>query len=262
MSGFPPPPNARGRGGFALADLLCVIVIAGVVLALMVPALNRSSEAARRVGCLNNLRQLALATTNYEGWYGAFPSGPGAVPGGGAPLSWHAVLLPYLDQQAAAEGLDFSQPLSAPMNVKLGGFLIASLRCPSDPTTGGGYAGVRHHENTPPAATDTGLLRLFAPVAAATCTDGLSNTLLCGEKRDVGTLGGWAAAGPGSLRTGHVPPGADPANGFAGHHAGGANFALGDGACRWVPDATDAGVFARLCHMADGELPAEWGPVR
>ena len=239
-----------------------MIAIAGVVLSLMVTAMGRSAEAARRVQCLNNLMQIGLATAQYEAFHGAFPSGPMTVDGGGEPLSWRAVLLPYMDQQAAAVGLDFSQPLDAPMNVKLRGMLLPSLRCPADPTTGGSYAGVRHHEHTPPAPTDTGLLRVGASVTAATCFDGLSNTLLCGEKRDAGAFGSWAAVGPGSLRTGHAPPGADPAAGFAGHHAGGANFVRGDGAARWVPDAVDPDVFRRLCHMADGELPAQWGAVR
>ena len=250
------------RRGFSLPDLLCVVALVGFALTLMIPAVARTSEAARRVQCLNNLRQIGLATTNYTGFDGRFPSGPAAVAGGGAPLSWLARLLPNLDQAAASDGLDFSQPLDAPANVGLSGLGVSVFRCPSDRGAGGSYAGARHHRDAPPAPTDTGLLRLGAPVTPAMCADGLSNTLLCGEKRDAGVFGRWAAAGTGSLRTGHAPPGSDPVAGFAGHHGGGAYFLSADGAGRWCPDAVDPAVFVRLCRFEDGEIPPSWPVMR
>ena len=258
------PTPTPARRGFTLADLLAVVGCAGFALALLVPFLSRSAAAAKRVGCQNNLKQIGLATANYEGMHRAFPSGPAAVAGGGAPLSWKARLLPFLDMGRAAEGLDFSKPLSAGQNVKLSNLGLSIGNCPSDRGAGGSYAGVRHHEDTPPAPTDTGVLRVGAPVRSGMVTDGLAHTLLCGEKRDAGVFGGWAALGPGSVRTGHAPPGDDAAFGFAGHHgsAGGAYFAICDGAVRWVPAATDDDVFARLCRFADGALQPRWGVMR
>ena len=163
---------------------------------------------------------------------------------------------------------DFAKPVDAGTNAAgLAGVQITTLQCPGDPFRGGSYAGVRHHRETPPASTDTGLLPVGFGVPASAVFDGLSHTLLCGEKRAGPAARWWAGGNAGSLRTGHAPPGADPAAGFAGHHVGadgggGAFFALGDGAVRWVPAATDAGVFARLCRRADGGLPVRWDAAR
>lgn len=121
---FQPPKTSfqtlRRKRGFTLVELLVVIAIIGVLVSLLLPAVQAAREAARRVSCLNKIRQIGLAAMNYESQYGYFPAAadyegsidycaedggavvvsPGGGPGtceSGAP--WTVLLLPFLEQQ-------------------------------------------------------------------------------------------------------------------------------------------------------------------
>jgi prepilin-type N-terminal cleavage/methylation domain-containing protein/prepilin-type processing-associated H-X9-DG protein len=99
----------RGRRGFTLIELLVVIAIIAVLIALLLPAVQAAREAARRVQCVNNLKQLGLALMNYESAVGAFPWGEvphnlGAI---NVP-SCLCLMLPFLEQQALYNSCNFS----------------------------------------------------------------------------------------------------------------------------------------------------------
>ncbi|QDU63586.1 hypothetical protein Pan216_44670 [Planctomycetes bacterium Pan216] len=111
------------RRGFTLVELLVVIAIIGVLVGLLLPAVQRAREAARRVQCQNQLRQIGLALHNYHDGHGVFPPagvarrptnandchGGGAVVGdAGAP--WTVLILPYLDEQARYDRFNFNAP--------------------------------------------------------------------------------------------------------------------------------------------------------
>ena len=81
------------RSGFSLIELLVVISIIGILTSILLPAVQQAREAARRMQCKNNLRQIALAALNFEGTFGYFPAGSDIQMTG--PL---VSLLPYLDQ--------------------------------------------------------------------------------------------------------------------------------------------------------------------
>lgn len=117
----------RRRRGFTLVELLVVIAIIGILIALLLPAVQAARESARRMQCENNLKQIALASQSYHTAYGVFPSGainPGAT--GYAPgCGWgkytlgeirnytaHLLLLPFLEQTALHDQIDFHQPVS------------------------------------------------------------------------------------------------------------------------------------------------------
>lgn len=102
--------HSRGRSGFTLVELLVVIAIIGILIALLLPAVQAAREAARRINCTNNLKQLALSLHNYHDTHKTFPTGMVRFHSGtpatqanrvkGVPIwSWSALLLPYVEQK-------------------------------------------------------------------------------------------------------------------------------------------------------------------
>ncbi len=130
--------SQRGREGFTLIELLVVIAIIGVLIALLLPAVQAAREAARRAQCTNNLKQLGLALHNYENSVGAFPMAGTvrALPGGGfAYGGWsiHARILPYIEQSAMYGALNFDLSYSAPPNYTITRQFVSAFICPSEP---------------------------------------------------------------------------------------------------------------------------------
>lgn len=124
------------RPAFTLIELLVVIAIIGILIALLLPAVQAAREAARRVECLNHLKQLGLATQNYADTWRCFPSSSMidlAVQTTGNNVSWgvHGRLLPYLEQQSVADRVD----LSAAWDIQpvIDAIRIPVFACPSDP---------------------------------------------------------------------------------------------------------------------------------
>jgi prepilin-type processing-associated H-X9-DG protein len=128
-----------------LVELLVVIAIIGVLVALLLPAVQAAREAARRMSCTNNLRQLGIALHNREGAWGNFPSGRGApLPG---VFSAHARLLDYLEQENLRSLVDFN---AAPTTFSIAGgvtydgapnrgaasTVVKTFLCPSDSSSG------------------------------------------------------------------------------------------------------------------------------
>jgi prepilin-type N-terminal cleavage/methylation domain-containing protein len=93
------------RAGFTLVELLVVIAIIGILIALLLPAVQAAREAARRSQCTNNLKQLSLAMHNYADVYKRLPL-PGLLAN---QVSWHALILPFIEQKALHDQIDFNQ---------------------------------------------------------------------------------------------------------------------------------------------------------
>lgn len=121
---------SRRRGGFTLIELLVVIAIISVLIALLLPAVQQAREAARRVQCVNNLKQLGLALHNYHDSYNMLPSMNLFVPG--SQYSVLGQILPYLDQTPMANALNFNMVYSDPSNMTVLMSTINTFLCPSD----------------------------------------------------------------------------------------------------------------------------------
>ncbi len=119
------------KRGFTLVELLVVIAIIGILVALLLPAVQAAREAARRAECLNNLKQIALAVHEYEDAYRYYPPSFTYVQGQ-ATDSWSipARLLPFLEQDAAYSQIDFGQPYTALPNIMT--LRVDTYMCPSE----------------------------------------------------------------------------------------------------------------------------------
>jgi prepilin-type N-terminal cleavage/methylation domain-containing protein/prepilin-type processing-associated H-X9-DG protein len=122
--------NRAWRQGFTLVELLVVIAIIGILVALLLPAIQAAREAARRAQCTNNLKQVGIALLNYENSKKTLPFGSGYLHNSG---NWVTETLPFMEEQNVVAQFDFSLDMTAPKN-KLAAetALISTLICPSD----------------------------------------------------------------------------------------------------------------------------------
>lgn len=127
--------------GFTLVELLVVIAIIGLLVALLLPAVQAAREAARRTECSNNLKQIGLALHMYHDVNRTFPAGWAAyTQDGRQPMfngtpgwAWGAVILPYLEQMGLYQGgINLKLPIYDPANAQAIQAYLAVYRCPSD----------------------------------------------------------------------------------------------------------------------------------
>ena len=130
--------ETRKRTAFTLVELLVVIAIIGVLIGMLLPAVQSVREAARRTSCLNNVRQVALSTHNYESSFNHLPPSyeldQGGTATGNGSWSIHAQLLPYCEQGNTYNFIDFDQAWSDAVNVATGvpTTRIPMYQCPSE----------------------------------------------------------------------------------------------------------------------------------
>ncbi|MHB8900477.1 MAG: DUF1559 domain-containing protein, partial [Thermoguttaceae bacterium] len=204
--------------GFTLVELLVVIAIIGILIALLLPAVQAAREAARRSQCTNNLKQLALAIHNYADVSKTLPARAGGTRGPGTNAGWLSgwiVLLPFYEQAPMLDRIkagDPSVPI-APWGPATGtswsswNTAPGVLLCPSDPGVNDGTnlrlnnycfsSGDDARSNDGQTAGNTrGMFGHLFWVAFRDVTDGLSNTVMLGEKVRCGNnTGGYTAAG-------------------------------------------------------------------
>ncbi len=214
--------KSNSRRAFTLVELLVVIAIIGILVALLLPAVQAAREAARRMSCSNNVKQISLAMHNYHDVHKTFPLGSfnlrEAWPSNGT--NWRALILPFIEQQPVFDNLSFTMNShfmsggAAGANALLGnevlrGLVVDVYACPSSkwkPLSNGhqnpgvvqniNYAGIQGAARPVPGndpnlgtrdcghgwSCNNGMLAANECFDFADCSDGTSNTMIVGEQ--------------------------------------------------------------------------------
>jgi prepilin-type N-terminal cleavage/methylation domain-containing protein len=282
------------RKAFTLVELLVVIAIIGILVALLLPAVQAAREAARRMQCSNNLGQLILATHNYEMAFRAFPCGtvdenaPITSVASGYHHNWISRLLPFIEESNTFAHIDFGVGVYDDKNAVVRQVWIEVLNCPSDESQGRtvqftNYAGCHNDVEAPidDREKNHGAFFLNGSVRPRDVTDGLAHTLFIGEKIQVEDDLGWMSGTRATLRNtgsklnleslmgafgGRIPLDAEegvparPDNadlfvgGFSSRHPAGLMFAYGDAHVGFLSDGIPMSILQQLAHRADGKL--------
>jgi prepilin-type N-terminal cleavage/methylation domain-containing protein len=285
------PRTRLARIGFTLVELLVVIAIIGILVALLLPAVQAAREAARRTSCLNNLTQLGLAVHNYEFHFETLPPGVTDTKGPirnepqGNHTSWIVNILPYIEENILFRRYDQAAGAYAASNAPVRAQPVVILVCPTDPgqemsqdatIAHNNYVGCHHDVESPIDADNHGLLFLNSKLRYADMFDGSTKTLLLGEAMISEDTLGWVSGTRATLRnTGTIeeprpnfPPPAQleepPAEsqrleslfvgGFGSYHAGIFNAGFADGSTRSISNEIDRQTFRQLGNRSDGEI--------
>lgn len=266
--------------GFTLVELLVAIAIIGILIALLLPAVQSARAAARRVQCQNRLHQLSIALHNYHDAHRVFPAGSYVWGPSFRTLSgwgWGAMLLPQIEQGALYNRIDFHVGTAVGPNQDVIRQPVPMWRCPSDiapveisvsltdigwiPLASGNYCGVE------PMLAEMSAMRM------RDMTDGASQTLLIGERvyqpSESGSFeftSSWIGqvASDSEVVTQSIPHleaavntqinlGLDYPQCFSSRHAGGAQFSFGDASTRLLNENMDIDVFTALGTPRGGE---------
>lgn len=257
----------RRRSGFTLVELLVVIAIIGILMALLLPAVQVARESARRTHCSNNLKQLALACRSYLTTHQVFA--PGHTDFGGNEHSWMTLILPFVEQQALYDLYDFNKRWNDAANRPVKETDLAVQLCPTsnhEDEGQGDYAGLNGARGLPglPSGWNHGQSYAAgimiavggsvtnAAVSSGHVRDGLSNTLLIVE--DAGRTDGnrfWADAHQTFAQ--HGPINGSRSNEMFSDHTNGVMVAFADGRVVFVAETVDLTVVDGLSTRAKGE---------
>ena len=227
-------------------DWLAIVVLFTVLISLITPRVN--GPPARRTVCLNNLKNIGLALTNYHSVHGCYPPAYIADANGKPMHSWRVLLLPHMDNAALYRRYRFDEPWDGPNNRKLHDVVLKFYGCPEDDD----------RQNT-----DTNYCVVIGPktlfrgaktVKLQEIKDAPSYVIAVVEVKNSGIH--WME--PRDLHILQMPMVINPKNGMgiSSHHGSGANVLFADGRAMSLPDSTSAATLRKLLTTDDGS-PAD-----
>lgn len=287
----------HGRG-FTLVELLVAIAIIGILIAILLPAVQWAREAARSARCKNSLKQIGLALHNYHDVHEHFPMGSSSESTG----AWGFLffLMPQLDNANVPKMVNFSKPDccreimlkqgASPPQPEPASMLFRILGCPSDPhterlhTSGGSislpcgklypgsYLGISGDVNFFGGGTTTGngILYSLSSIRTADILDGTSSTMIVGERGIPNDLVlGWVICGGTELDQylgaqdvpvpGKNVPWTDPIfERFWSWHHGGAQFVFADGSVHFLANTIDRTTYRALATRGGREVVGDF----
>jgi prepilin-type N-terminal cleavage/methylation domain-containing protein len=251
--------------GFTLVELLVVVGLIGVLVALLLPAVQAAREAARRTQCQNNLKQIGLGLIRYHDQHGTFPVGCVEWrPWGNTTyrqLAWSAYLLPYIEQQPLFERLDLSLAFDDPANAVAAATVLPVLLCPSVPaehlslTSGRGpthYGGIFGERITSPNNPPKGVMLFDQAIPIREVLDGATYTLIVGEDSQFSD-GEWVNGRNIFDQAYAINAAPEIENDIRSEHPGGANGVTCGGSVHFLTEEIDLNVLAALCTRAGNE---------
>jgi prepilin-type processing-associated H-X9-DG protein len=253
---IPPLPGAMGPvppsgGGMSIVAIVLVIVLVvtlscgGVMVALLLPAVQAAREAARRSQCTNNLKQIGLAMHNYHDVYNCFPPAVITDKNGRPMRSWRVAILPFMEQNALYQRYNFNEPWDGPNNRTLGNTAIPEYRCPSDQSS---------------APTETNYVMIVGKgslgglpnqtTSFRNIIDGTANTIMIVEVTGSGIP--WIE--PRDLSVEEFQRGINDGSGkwISSKHPGGVNVLMCDASVRFVSQTIDRQTLRNLIDPSDG----------
>jgi prepilin-type processing-associated H-X9-DG protein len=239
--GYAPPARKSSPLKWVLVivgSVLLLLCCSGIPIALLLPAVHATREAARRTTCTNNLKQIGLALHNYHASFGSFP--PAYIPDAdGRPLvSWRVLILPFLEEQELYDEYKLDEPWDSPHNLALAHRMPPYFACPSDPDAMGQYTSY---------VANAGPNRMFQapePIQLRDITDGMSNTIAVMEAADSKIV--WTEPRDTSDQIEYA---SDPTNGST--HPGGSNALYADGSVQFLSNDMDTAVLDQLLIIND-----------
>ena len=260
--------------GFTLVELLVVIAIMGLLIAMLLPAIQAARESARRIACANNLHQVGLAMYGFHEANGHFPQGGVEVrslrlPTGklrypkGRQLAWSAYILPYLEETPLFNRIDFTKAFDSKENAAAAAEIVSAYLCPSIPRKsllrqGRGacdYGGIYGQRITGPNNPPNGTMLYEQPVRICEITDGTAHTLMIAEEYYANDMQ-WINA----LNVYDVSAKVNTAreNDIHSYHPRGANGLFADASVRFLGNDMELGVLAAVCTRAGGEFVSDF----
>jgi type II secretory pathway pseudopilin PulG len=225
--------------------ILVLLFCGGILIALLLPAVQAAREAARRMSCSNNLKQIALALHNYHDTHGSLPPAYMTDEDGNPTVSWRVLILPFLEANHVYDAIDIQQPWDSPANAVLMDTQIPTYNCPS--STDAVSTNTTYMVVTGPQTLFPGARAMrFRDV-----TDGLSTTIAVVEVEGQGVH--WAAPHDLDMQTLQMALDTGQVGQMGSRHHGGIQVALGDGSVRFLANGVDPVVLEAMLTATGGE---------